>query len=94
MAKHNIETLANALFEGLPSLENLAESMARQHGKARALSFFGFMGEEVQFFWEDIARQIIEHSKEWGENEGSCCVLSKKEKARLKELHWKNQHEL
>lgn len=86
MAEHNIESLADALYEGKPSLSNLAEEMARQHGKAGALSFFGLMGEEVQFFWKDIARQIIEHSKEWQKNESSCCVLSDKEILCIKAL--------
>lgn len=86
MAKHTIETLADALYEGKPSLQNLAEEMARQHGKAGALSFFSLMDEDVQFFWKDIARRIIEHSREWQENEGSCCVLSEKEQERLKQL--------
>lgn len=86
MAKHTIDTLANALYEGHSSLENLAECMARQHGKADALSFFGCMDENVQFFWKDIARQIIEHSKGWKENEGSCCMLSEKESDRLRQM--------
>lgn len=84
--EHTIDTLANALYEGHSSLENLAECMARQYGKADALSFFGCMDENVQFFWKDIARQIIEHSKEWKENEGSCCVLSEKESDRLRQM--------
>ena len=84
MAKHTIDTLADALYEGLPTLHDLAEEMARQNGKAGALSFFNLMGKDVQFFWKDIARQIIEHSKEWQENdESGCCVLSEKESKRL-----------
>ena len=90
MAKHNIETLADALYEGKPSLQNLAEEMARQHGKAGALSWFSMMGEDVQFFWKDIARQIVEHSKEWEKNQGSACVLSEKEHARLKKMRLSN----
>jgi hypothetical protein len=86
MTKLSVETLADALYEGKPSLHNLAEEMARQYGKADALSFYQLMGSEVQFFWKDIARQIIEHSKEWKENEGSCCVLSEKERMRLTKL--------
>jgi hypothetical protein len=76
--------LANALYEGLPTLSNLAESMARQYGKAGALSFFSMMGDDVQFFWCDIARQIINHSKEWEANDGSACCLSKNEHERLR----------
>jgi len=56
------------------------------YGKAGALSFFDMMGKDVQFFWKDIAQQIIEHSKEWQENERSCCVLSEKERTRLEQL--------
>jgi hypothetical protein len=81
-----IDSLANALYEGTPDLSNLAEKCARQFGKAGALSFFGMMGEDVQFFWKDIARQIIEHSKEWRENQGCACVLSDNEHRRLKKL--------
>lgn len=88
MTKFSIETLAQALYEGFPTLHNLAEEMARQHGKAGALSFYQLMGKEVQFFWKDIARQIIEHSREWEENEGSCCVLSEKERTRLTKLQF------
>ena len=40
MAKFSVETLAQALYEGFPTLYNLAEEMARQYGKAEALSFF------------------------------------------------------
>lgn len=78
---HTIDTLAEALYEGQPSLENLAEEMARQHGRAEALSFFGLMGKDVQFFWRDIARRIIEHSKEWLPNQ-----LSDREHERLREM--------
>jgi tRNA(Ile2) C34 agmatinyltransferase TiaS len=88
MTKFSVETLAEALYEGFPNLHNLAESMARQYGKAGALSFYHLMDKETQFFWKDIAKQIIEHSKEWEENEGSCCVLSKKETARLTKLQF------
>lgn len=81
--KFTINSLAKALYEGLPSLQNLAEEMARQHGKAGALSFFELMGEDVQSFWKDIARRIIEHSKEWEPNQGSACILSERERKRL-----------
>lgn len=86
MAKLTVKSLAHALYEGFPTLHNLAEEMARQHGKADALSFYLLMGDNVRTFWEDIARQIIEHSSEWEKNEGSCCILSKKERARLSNL--------
>lgn len=84
--KHSVESLANALYEGMSTVQNLAENMARQYGKAGALSFFNMMGPEVQFFWKDIASQIIEHSKEWEKNDGSFCVLSKREQTRLKAM--------
>ena len=80
------DSLANALYEGTPDLSNLAENCARQFGKSGALSWYGMMGEDVQFFWKDIARQIIEHSKEWQENQGCGCVLSEREYSRLKKL--------
>lgn len=87
--KHSIDSLAKALYEGLPSLQNLAEEMACQYGKAEALSFFEMMGEDVQFFWKDIAWQIIEHSKKWQKNQGSACILSEKESKRLRKLRLK-----
>lgn len=83
MKNQDVYELAKALYEGLPSLSNLAEKMARKHGKAGALSFFEMMGNEVQFFWIDIAFQIINHSKEWEENKGCCCVLSDVERLRI-----------
>lgn len=86
MAEHTVNTLARALYEGLPTLANLAESMARQHGNAGALSFYEMMSEEVQFFWKDIASQIIAHSSEWQENQGSACILSDRETLCLKQL--------
>lgn len=86
MSIHTIDTLAEALYEGSPSLQNLAEILARQYGNAGALSYFSLMSQEVKFFWKDIARQIIEHSKEWEENRGGACILSKKESQRLYNL--------
>ena len=84
MIKMDVDTLADALYEGKSILNNLAEEMARQHGQAGALSFFSLMGEEVQWFWKNIAKQIIEHSKEWLPNDGCCCVLSDRERKRLR----------
>ncbi len=84
--KLTISQLAEALYEGTPHLQNLAEKLARQHGQAGALSFYGLMGDDVQNFWRGIAKQIIDHAAEWGGNEGSACVLSDRERARLKGL--------
>lgn len=78
--------LACALYEGTPHLHDLAEQLARQHGKAGALTFYGMMGDDVQNFWRGIAKQLIDHGKEWLPNEGSGCVLSPKESKRLAEL--------
>lgn len=85
-AKLTIDQLAEALYEGTPHLQNLAEKLARQHGKAGALSFYGLMGDDVQNFWRGIAKQIIDHASEWEANEGSGCILSDTERARLKTL--------
>ncbi len=85
-AKLTLEQLAEALYEGTPHVQNLAEKLARQHGKAQALSFFGLMGDDVRNFWRGIARQIIDHAAEWQNNEGSACILSDRERARLKSL--------
>ena len=84
--KLNIDELACALYEGTPHLQNLAETLARTHGKAGALSFFDLMGPDVRNFWKGIAKQLIEHSREWRENQGSACVLSEREGERLKTL--------
>ena len=81
-----LDELACALYEGTPHLGNLAETLARQHGKAGALTFFDMMGDDVQNFWRGIAKQLIDHAKEWQENQGGGCVLSDSETARLKEL--------
>ena len=77
--------LAECLYEG-KELDNLAEVMARRYGKAQALSFYDLMGEDVQNFWRGIAKQLIDHAKEWECNEGSCCILSKCEQERLHNL--------
>jgi hypothetical protein len=84
--KLSIGELACALYEGMPQLSNLAESLARTHGKAEALTFFDMMGDDVRNFWMGIAEQLINHAKEWEKNEGSGCVLSNRERARLKSL--------
>jgi len=85
--KLSVTELAEALFEGTPHLQNLAEKLARQHGKAGALSFFNMMGEDVQNFWMGIAQQLIDHSKEWSKNTSSgSCNLSSKEWRRLRKL--------
>lgn len=84
--KLTVKQLANALYEGYPHVQNLAEKLARQHGKAQALTFFGMMGEDVQNFWMGIAQQLIDHASKWEPNQGSACVLGKEERERLKNL--------
>lgn len=85
-AKLSVGELAEALYEGTQHLSNLAEKLARQHGKAGALSFYALMGNDVQNFYRGIAKQLIDHAAEWGSNQGSACVLSKRESLRLREL--------
>lgn len=85
-AKLTVGQLTEALYEGTPHLQNLAEKLARHHGKASALTFFGMMGNDIQNFYFGIAQQLIDHAKEWKENEGSGCVLSDKETKRIAEL--------
>lgn len=85
-AKLTVSQLAEALYEGMPHLQNLAEKLARQHGKAGALTFFGMMGDDVQNFWRGIAKQMIDHAAEWQANQGSGCVLSDRERDRLAKL--------
>lgn len=85
-AKLTLPQLAEALYEGTPHLQNLAEKLARQHGQAEALSFYALMGDDVQNFYRGIAKQLIDHAKEWLLNRGSGCVLSETERTRLKAL--------
>lgn len=85
-AKLSVQQLAEAMYEGTPHVQNLAEKLARQHGEAQALTWFNMMGDDVQNFWRGIAKQIIDHASEWRVNEGSSCVLSDKESKRLEEL--------
>lgn len=86
-AKLSVRQLAEALYEGTPHLQNLAEKLARQHGKeCQALTFFGMMGEDIQNFWMGIAQQMIDHAKEWQANDGSACMLSENESKRIAQL--------
>lgn len=92
-AKLTVDQLAEALYEGTPHLQNLAEKLARQHGKAGALSFYGLMGEDVRNFYRGIAKQLIDHAKEWQSNQGSSCILSERERDRLAQLpRTSNEH--
>lgn len=84
--KLSVRELAEAMYEGTPHVQNLAEKLARQHGKAEALSFFSMMGDDIQNFWMGIAQQLIDHAKEWNVNDGCACVLSDKESRRIKKL--------
>lgn len=84
--KLTIRELADALYEGSSKVQNLAEELARTHGKADALSFFSMMEPDVQNFWCGIAKQLIDHSKHWLPNEGSGCILDAEETERLKKL--------
>ena len=85
-AKLTISQLAEALYEGTPHLQNLAEKLARQHGQAGALTFYGMMSDDVQNFWRGIAKQLVDHSAQWKSNQGSGCILGEEERARLKTL--------
>lgn len=85
-AKLTVDQLACALYEGTHHVRNLAEKLARTHGQAQALSFYGLMGEDIRNFWRGIAQQLIDHSKEWLPNEGSSCRLSEAEQLRLFKL--------
>lgn len=84
--KLTIDQLAEALYEGTPHLSNLAEKLARQHGRASALTFYRMTSEDVRNFWRTVAKMLIDHSSEWEPNQGSCCVLSKAERERLRAL--------
>ena len=85
--KLTVKQLTEAIYEGTPHVQNLAEKLARQHGKdCQALTFFGMMGEDIQNFYMSIAQQLIDHAKEWRANQGSSCILSEKEQKRLAEL--------
>ena len=82
----DIDSLAEALYEGTPELSNLAEALARRHGGAGALTFYAMMGKDVQNFWQGIAKQLIDHATHWLPNNGSSCVLDDSERKRLHEL--------
>lgn len=84
--KLTVDQLAEALYEGTPHLQNLAEKLAIQHGNAEALSFYELMGDDVKNFWRGIAKQLIDHAAQWEPNQGSTCILSDQERARLKAL--------
>ncbi len=81
-----VNELAEALYEGKPTLANLAESMACVHGNAESLPCFAMTGGDVQNFWQGIAHQIIVHSSHWLLNKGSGCVLDTMETGRLRKL--------
>jgi len=81
-----VEELACALYEGTGHLQNLAEQLARQHGRASALTYYDMMNDDVQNFWRGIAQQLIEHASHWEENQGSACCLDEEERARLAAL--------
>lgn len=85
-AKLTIDQLAEALYEGTPHLQNLAEKLARQHGSAGALTFYGLTSEDVRNFWRGIAKQLIDHAAQWQPNQGSACILSDAERARLRAM--------
>jgi hypothetical protein len=84
--KLTVKELACALYEGTPHLHNLAETLARQHGKAGALTYFDMMGEDVQNFFMNIAQQLIDFGAGWDEGHGSSCVPSKELVKKLKSL--------
>lgn len=84
--KLTVEQLAEALYEGTRHVQNLAEKLARQHGRAQALTFFHMMGDDIKNFWMQIAQQLIDHSEHWKPNEGSACILDDDESKRIKEL--------
>lgn len=85
-ARLTVDQLAEALYEGTPHLQNLAEKLARQHGQAGALTFYGMNSEAVRNFWRGLAKQMIDHAAEWEPNEGCACILSDRELARLAAL--------
>jgi len=89
--KLTVDQLAEALYEGTPHLQDLAEKLARQYSPATTLTFFQMQGDIVKAFWRDIATQLIDHAKEWEENEGSCCILSKREIKRLKRKYFRKK---
>lgn len=84
--KLTVAQLAEALYEGTPHLQNLAETLARQHGSAEALAPFPLMGPTVINFWMTIAQQLIDHASMWNPNQGSACDLNEEEMTRLKQL--------
>ena len=84
--KLTVGELACAIYEGMPHVQNLAEKMARQHGKAGALTWFDMMGEDVQNFFLHIAQQLIDFGAGWEESTGSSCQPSEELMKTLREL--------
>lgn len=78
--------LAEALYEGTPHLQNLAEKLARQHGQAQALPPFMLLGESLKNYWVLLAEEMIAHAEQWLPNQGSACVLSSEERDRINAL--------
>ncbi len=79
----SIKELAEALYEGTPHLQNLAEKLSRQHSKNGALCFYSQQYNEVKLFYEDIARQLIEHANGWEPRQSGGCELKPAELTRL-----------
>jgi hypothetical protein len=84
--KLTLDELACALYEGTHHVQNLAEKCARNYGKAGALPYYDMTSEDVRNFWRSIAQQIMAHSMQWEDNQGSGCVLAEVERRRLAEL--------
>lgn len=84
--KLTVKQLAEALYEGTPHLQNLAETMARQHGQVGGLTWFAMMPEDVQNYFFHIAQQLIDFGKGWTKNEHSATVLTPEFKKLIAEL--------
>ena len=61
--KLSVEELAEALYEGTPHLQNLAEKLVRQHSNVGALPFYHMTSKGMQKFWVTIAQKLINYSK-------------------------------
>ena len=82
--KLNTKELAEALYEGTPHLQNLAEKLARHYSGAGALCFYSQQYPEVKKFYEKIAQMLIDHACGWEPRQSGGCELKPNELQRLK----------
>src|SRR4051812_24615712 len=61
-AKLTVTELAQALYDGYPHLQNLAEKLTRHHSRAGMVAPFEMRDALTHNFWCAIATQLIDHA--------------------------------